>query len=216
MPEILFLWERPPGRYEPHRGQEAAPTGGSSCPPSSPSGALLRGIKFYVSLRCAHHYTFVVPSASDYLLDSCQAAGNAMVGIYATGKTVVVGTIYRRGACGTGAIHSGCCGYCRQKIQALEIPALFCIRCCRRQLLEVRAFTRVRRIEMRVGSGRHAPVEAADGGISTGLESVAGAAPAWACAAAVNGGCFTRISGDEVVVQIRVVKLHDRTRCRTR
>ena len=61
MPEILFLWERPPGRDEAYnkvrqptmrqvacgvdtRGLEAAPTGGSSCPSSSPGGALYRNI----------------------------------------------------------------------------------------------------------------------------------------------------------------------------
>ena len=137
---------------------------------------------------------------------SSKAAGDAVVGIDATGEPVVVGTVNRRGA--SKACAAG--WRSRYKIHALEITALLRARGACLQQLEPRTFGSIHRIEMRVRPGRLAAVETAHRGVAARLEGVASAAPARPGAAVVDLRRFICIGSDEVMVEVGVVKLSDR------
>ena len=70
-------------------------------------------------LRRAHNHTLVVPTASHYLLNGGKAAGNAVVGVDASGQSIVIGAVDRHRPAKTSSV-SRCS---RDKIQALKITA---------------------------------------------------------------------------------------------
>ncbi len=74
------------------------------------AGFMIRAERIHLeaSIRSAHYYTFVDPSARRDLQNGFLAAGNAMIGVYASGKPVVVGSVDRRGACGADSANSAC------------------------------------------------------------------------------------------------------------
>ena len=102
------------------------------------------------------------------------------------------------------------------EVVALEVPALLRRRRRRLDLLQLRTFVRVGRVEVRVRSRRDAAVEATNLSIAGGSERGAGAAPAWTCAAVVDCGLLGRTCGDEVVVEVDVVELDNLRQRRNR
>jgi len=111
-----------------------------------------------LSIRRAHHHPLVVPAASGNFLYGRRTAGDAVVAVDPRVKAIVIGAIDRRGTGRAGAV--GRRG--RDKIEALEIPALLCRRGASLQLLESRTFGSIYRIEMRVRPRRLTAVETAN------------------------------------------------------
>ena len=125
-----------------------------------------------------------------------------MIAVDTTGKPIVIGPIDRHCPGRTGTIGRRR----RNKIQTFKIPTLLRGGRDGLKLLKTITFSTRYCIEMRIGAGNLAAVEAANGRTTTRLETISGANPAGPRAPPVDARSLTGVGGDEIVIQIGVIE----------